>query len=162
MLKRLNRIPYSPIYLALVIGLTAISYLWPSPEAVPASSELGNPATATIDIVKSMITLATTLNTTMLAAAGALVVKGKDWTERWTRIDGVILLCTFVAGALSYYGVYAAYVALLEMVDAGVIGAMAPRLQTGLATQYYATLGGFVLLGLAFTRMLEGRIANTP
>ena len=153
-----GRPPYWLVYcLLIVVAAILMTALWPHSETVPVSGSLEKPAETTIELVQSLIALATTLNTTMFAAAAALAIKGKDWTPTWSRFDGIVLLLAFVCGAVSYYGVYAAYAAMLEMVDQGVIGGMSPELQTALAAQYYGTLGGFVLLGLVFTRMLEGR-----
>lgn len=154
---KLAAIPYWVLYVALVVILLVGVILLPDNPMVPVSSEIKDAGATTITVVNSMIGLMSTLNTTMLAAAAALAVKGRDWSDVWSRADGSILLCTFVAGSVSYYGVYTAYVALLEMVDIGYMSGLAPHLQRGLSTQYYATLAGYVLLGLVFTRMLEGR-----
>jgi hypothetical protein len=95
----------------------------------------------------------------MLAAASALAIRGHDWSSRWEKLDGFFVILSYLAGATSYYGIYIAYVAMLEMIDQKVLGAMNPRLQTGLAIQFYGTIVGFLLLGLVFARMLEQRTA---
>lgn len=155
-------IPYWLLYIIAVVVLSGASYFINQDLGASISIQIDKPSEAFLDVVKSMITLITTLNTTMMAGATALVVRGHDWTDRWTKVDGGCLLISYLAGATSYYGVYVAYVALLELIDQKVLSATSPRLLGGLTIQFYGTIIGFLFLGFVFARMLEGRRPKLP
>lgn len=149
-------IPYWVVYCALVATVFFISIFLPE-GGFAADLKLVDPAKASFDIVAELNKSIGTLATTMLAASVALVVKGKDWSLHWSRLDGCLLIVVFVAGAVAHYGIYVANVASLEMVATGVVDPLATRLQVAIAFQYYALLGGMFVLGLVFCRMLETR-----
>lgn len=95
------------------------------------------------------------LNTTLFGACGWLVIKGRETKTRWSNISGYAIVLALAAGTTSYYGLYLARIAILEMVSAGVLDPLTRRLQFALGLQYYGFLVGAVLLGLVFVRLLE-------
>lgn len=152
------RIPsYSVVYTTLALGLVAVSYWLPDSRDPGSVTLVTDRASSAISTINGVVALAVTLNTTMLAAAAAVAVKGREWSSVWTRLDGLIIVFVFLAGSVSYYGAYLANIALLEMIQGGGVSGLAPRLQRGFGLQYYGTFFGFLLLGLTFCRMLEGR-----
>ncbi len=156
----LQRTPYWLIYMALVAILFGLSFFIPVDTAIPIKNQLADPAKASLDFLLEMTKLITTLNTALLGAAGAITVKGKEWSASWNRADGILVVVALICAAISYYGTYLGYIAVLEMVYNGTIYPFSVRLRWATALQYYGTLAGVFFLGLIFTRMLEGRFGR--
>lgn len=154
--------PYWLFFLLAVAAAYGLSLFIPVDEVLPASLVIAEPAKATLEAIQESSKLLVTLNTTMLAAAASLIVKGKDWSASWAKIDGYLLLFTFVCGASSYYGVYVSQIDLLSMIAGGRITPLSSRLQFAIAIQYYGLLLGLVSMGVVFARMLEGRLPSEP
>jgi hypothetical protein len=155
----LGRLPYWSIYVSAVILVYVASLFVPTDNVVPVSNKFVDPAKATMDVILAMVQLITALDTALLGAAGAMAVKGKEWSPRWNRLDGLLVLFVFICGAASYYGIYLGHVAVLSTVFQGTINPFEARFQWALGLQYYGLLLGVFLLGLVFARMLDGRIS---
>lgn len=156
------RSPYTTLYLGLATVLCFASMLLPTPDVAAGSAEFKDSAAAMLDVVKSLTTLISALTTALCAGAAAGAVKGKDWSATWSRIEGGLVIVVLLCGAVSYYGMYLSWIAVLEMVGAGAFGLDSPRLSTAIAVQYYAVLVGYLILGLVFCRLMEGRRLESP
>jgi hypothetical protein len=150
-----RRLPYWMIYGGVVFLIYIASFFIPADYAVPASLKFTDPAKATLDLVLAIVQLITALDTALLAAAGAITVKRKEWSTRWNYVDGLLVLVVFICGAVSYYGIYLGHVALLSTAAKGVINPFETRFQWALRLEYYGLLLGVFLLGLVIARMLE-------
>ena len=153
----MRTIPYWLIYAVVVVLLLIGSRFIPEDTAIPMANQLTDPAKATLDFLLEMVKLITALNTALLGTTAAIIVKGRDWSTRWNWVDGLLVLVIMICASISYYGIYLGHVTILGMVFKGTIYPLATRLQWAISLQYYGTLGGVALLGLVFTRLLEGR-----
>lgn len=145
------------LYCSLLLLLTIGSFFLP--EGIVRDTLTFEPKERASEALKALHELQLfvgTLTGTVFAACGALATKWKPEGARWERFDRFVLVLVLVCGVVSYYGLYLARVATLEMLSAGVLDPMALRLQTGLALQYYGFLAAAALLGLLFVRLLEG------
>jgi hypothetical protein len=149
--------PYWAVYMAIVLLLLIGSFFIPDDKAIPVPNHLADPAKATLDFLLEMVKLIAALNTALLGATGAIIVKGRDWSVCWNWVDGLLVLVIMICASVSYYGIYLGHVTILGMVFKGTIYPFATRLQWAISLQYYGTLTGVALLGLVFTRLLEGR-----
>jgi len=156
-----ERVPYWIIYSAVVALIYIASLFIPFGHAVPITQKLADPSKATLDVLVSITQLISALDAALLGAAATLTVKGRDWSTRWARVDGVLVLFVFICGATSYYGTYLGYVAILGMLAQGMVNPFEVRVQWSLMIQYDGLVLGVFLLGLVFARMLEGRIVRT-
>ena len=59
-------VPYWVVYLALVAVLVGATFLIPDSGVSVATNDVEKPAAAEIDVIKTMVGLITTLNTTMV------------------------------------------------------------------------------------------------
>lgn len=159
-----QRALYGWCYAAAAAVALAAAFILPSDEAIGTTIEISSEKQAAmlLQTFDSMIGLITTLNTAMLAAAAAVAVKGSQWSRIWTPFDAAVVVCVFICGAISYHGVYVAYVSLLEMIENKALTALGATLQLGFAMQYYGTLAGVLLLGLVFARLVAGRKTEAP
>src|SRR5689334_498621 len=108
----------------------------------------GEKAKTILSVLTELIKLITTLNTAILGAAAAITIKGKDWSSVWTYRDGLAIMATFVAVAVSYYGIYLSQVAILGMTYSGAISLEENRMWWAQQLQYNGTLFAIFLLGL--------------
>lgn len=149
------------VYLLLILLIYCGSLFLPDPEFagdIAFKAEDGGRAKVILDTLMNIATFFTTLNSTLFAACGALIVRGHEWVGReWGWIDKYAFVVILVAGATSYYGLYLSHVAILEMVAHGVIDPFSSQLQTGQQVQYYAFLIGSILLGLVIVRLVDGK-----
>ena len=150
---------YQVVYIGALATLW-IATLFIHPSSLGGDVTIADKGKATLDYLTELSKLAVSLNTALFAACGALAVKGGDWSERWTDWDGYCIVVALVCGAGSYYGTYLAYTAIVEMVFAGVVDPLSPRLSSALQIQYYGVLAGVFLVGLVFCRMLAARKAK--
>lgn len=150
--------PYWLIYLACIGAFFLLSLTLRLDDVIPVSQEVKDPAQSSINFLLEMSKVISGLNTAATGAAAAICVKGKDWSTRWSSFDGVAAMLVFVAAAVSTYGIYLSHMAVFNMVKDGAFFALETGLQTALRLQYYGTLSAIFLLGLVFTRLLEGRI----
>jgi hypothetical protein len=152
----LQKVPYTWIYIIAVALLFGASFFIPESNFVVPEVQISDRAKATIDYLFEMGKIVAALNTAVFSAAAALTVKGKDWSAKWGRLEGILVVVALVCGAWSYYGIYLGHIAALGMVYAGTINPFESRLSIAFSIQYYGTLIGIFLLGLVFARMLEG------
>ena len=162
MLNRPRRPPFWPAYVAIAGALLYGAFHLPGDGLFSAGRRVADPAGSTISTLGDMIKLITSLNTAMLAGAATLTLKGKDWTSRWERLDSLLIMLVFAGGAVSYFGVYSAYVRLLSMVNGGSINPMETRMLWTIRLQFWGVIGGVAALGLVFARILEGRVSSAP
>jgi hypothetical protein len=141
-------------YLALVGLLVAASFFVPRDHVFMPGTAIADPGKATLDLFDGLIKLIASLNTALLAAAGAIAVKGKDWSARWGLTDAALIILVFVCSATSYYGIYLCYVRLLSMVGSGRINPLELQMTWAIRLAYWGVILGVSLLGLVFTRML--------
>jgi len=153
---------YSTLYIVLALVLFFVSMFVEDSDSVPVVATLQSPADSTLELLLELGKLVAAVNTAMLAAAVSMVVKGKDWTTTWGRLDSYLVVLAILSGAMSYYGIYVGHDALLGMVFQGVVHPFEAKLETGLNIQYYGMLVGVFLVGLVFTRILEGRDSEKP
>jgi hypothetical protein len=144
------------------VGLIAFLYIGSCflPEnaaSMPAPLKVENPAATTLDYLKSIVQMATALNTAILAGTGAIAIKGKDWSATWAKADVVLLVLVLAGVTVSYYGIYMGHVETLSMVSLGYFNPDTVRMQLSLGLEYYGILFSVGVLGLVFTRMLVGR-----
>lgn len=148
-------------FIVLALGMIALSFLIPAENVFEPGAVLKDNGKAVLDEFDSVIKLVTGLDSLLLAAAAAITVKGRDWSPRWTSIDSVLILLTFMAAAVSYYGVYLCEIRLLSMAQAGGILATETLLLWAVRLQHWGIIVGVSLLGIVFCRMLEGRTSET-
>jgi hypothetical protein len=110
-----------------------------------------------VDIVVELLKFTSTLNTAVFATAIALTIKGPQWTKAWGMFESYITVFAIALGAISYYGTYWAYGILLEMIDSKTIDLSSRYMEFPLEVQYYGLVGGALLLGFIFVRILEKR-----
>lgn len=153
-----RKIPFWPIYTAAVVTVMVASEFIQSDAALPATNKIQDSAKATLDVLMSASQLMVALNTALMSAAAAVTVKGHEWGARWRYVDGLLVMAAFAGGTASYYGVYVQHIATLSMVYQGTIYPFERSLQWGMSLQYYGLVFGVFVLGLLFSRMLEGRV----
>jgi hypothetical protein len=151
-------VPLWPVYLAIVGALMFASEFVQGDKTVPFASTIADPGKQTIDVLAASSQLIVALNTALLSAAAAMTIKGHEWGARWHYVDGVLVMGALASGTVSYYGVYLQHIATLGMVYKGTINPFERSLQWGMSLQYYGVVCEVVLLGLVFSRMLEGRV----
>jgi hypothetical protein len=120
--------------------------------------ELKEPGDAAIALAKDISTLCGTWAAALLAGAATVCVKGREWSLGWTPVDSIVVIGALAGGVLTYYGIYSAYIAVFAMAAARNFAPLSVDLKFAIATQYYAALGGTLLLGLVFARMLDRRV----
>lgn len=157
MVSKLGRNVFPAVYVVVVLLFYACSQLIPTSDSIPLTVELEEPAKATLDFLLETMKLTTGLNTALLAGIAAVTVKGREWSERWGRWEGMLMVAALCGVAVSYYGIYVEHASVLSMVYNGTIYPFERRLDVALKLQYYGTLPAVFCLGLAFTRMLEAR-----
>jgi len=150
--------PLWAAYLLMAAGLLAASLYVPRDTVFGGDVIVENPGQATLAAIDQMTKLIVSLNTAMFAAAGAMTVKGKDWTSRWNSLDSLLIVLVFACGAISYFGVFLCYVRLISMTSVGAMSVVETQMLWSIRLQYWGFIAGVVLLGLVFTRILEGRI----
>jgi len=155
MLSIARRIPLWAPYLILATGLIALSFYVPHDDVFSAGQDIADPGQATLTILQEIMKLVLTLNAAMLAAAGTLVLKGKEWSGGWSRIESVLVILVFLAGVVSYFGVYSCQVSILTMVNVGAMNPLETSLLWALRLQYFGLIAGALLLGLVFALMLD-------
>ena len=151
------------LYCSLLVLLTIGSFFLP--EGVVRDTLTFEPrkrASEALKAIQELQLFVGALTGTLFAACGALATKWKPEGAQWARFDRLVFVLVLVCGVVSYYGLYLARVATLEMLSAGVLDPMALRLQTGLALQYYGFLSAAALLGLLFVRLLQGPSTEVP
>jgi hypothetical protein len=151
------------LYCALLVVLTIGSQFLP--EGVVRDTLKFEPKDSASEALKTLQELQVfvgALTGTLFAACGALSTKWKPASGQWASFDRLVFVLVLVCGAVSYYGLYLARVATLEMLSAHVLDPLSLRLQTGLALQYYGFLVGAVLLGLVFIRLLDMPSGELP
>jgi hypothetical protein len=153
--RTLVSVRFSDIYIVLALALYAASLLLPDSTVPTDAITVKDGGKATLDYLLEMTKLAVALNSAMFSAAGALAVKGREWSRRWGTWESACVVIALLCGAASYYGVYKAYVSTLSMVYAGAISPFEQNLQVALSLQYYGILLGVFLIGFIFTRLLE-------
>jgi hypothetical protein len=108
-----------------------------------------------------MSKLVVTLNTTVLAAAATLSVRGVSWTTKWSVIDSLLIVGSFISGVVSYFGVYFGYVRVLNMVYHNTVYPLEVGFIYAINLQYYGVIASVFLLGAVFARMLDARRTAT-
>lgn len=136
-------------------ALVYFSFFVPHDEVFDAGQAVNDPGRATLDILKEIMSLVLTLTTTMLGAAGILIVKGREWVDGWSRLESFFIMLVFLCGIASYFGVYTCQVSILSMVNIGVLNPLEAGLLWSLRLQYFGLIVGAFFLGLAFTLMIE-------
>jgi len=155
MLGGIRSVPLWAAYVAIVLTLLALSFFLPRDDIFPPGSDLKDPAQATLTTLSEIMKLVLSLNAAMLAAAGALIVKGTDWFGGWRKFEGLMILCVFLSGVVVYFGVYTCNMAILTMVNAETINPLETSLLWSLKLQYFGLILGGFLLGLAFSLMMD-------
>src|SRR5437868_3991423 len=116
-------------YIALIGALFAASFF--IPDGI-VSNDLELPAStrpqAVLDLLHDLQQFTGALNTALFAACGALVTFAREGRFQWQALERYVLAATLAAGAGSYYGLYLARIAVLEMVSTGVIDPFNRRL----------------------------------
>lgn len=154
MLRRLSR---SAVTIAYILGAAALVALFlniPHDEVMQPLHAVKDPASTSLAMIGEISKLIMTLDAAMLAAAGTMLVKNTQ-LRRSSRIDALLLLVVFLAGAISYFGVYFGQTRLLTMVSAGYLDPLELGLMWAIRLQYGGIIGGVFLLGLVFARGLE-------
>ena len=146
------------LYAVAAIILLAASYFIPVARVFLPGVNVTKPDEALLGLIKEMTQLIVALNTSMMAAAAALTIRGSVWSDRWSRFDSGLIVAAFASGAVSYFGVYFGYVRLLTMVGAKTLNPLEAGFLWSIRLQYYGTIVGVFLVGLVFARMLEGRL----
>lgn len=157
----LRRIPLWVPYLVLSLALVAITLNSTTDEAFPPGQPIGDPGQTSVAMLQEVMKLVLSLSTAMLGAAGALVVKGREWSRGWTKLESLLMIAVFLCGAVSFFGVYLCHIAILTMVSSGSIYTLEANLLSGLRFQYLGLIGGAFLLGLVFSLMLD-RVRTQP
>lgn len=147
----------SYLYIVFIILLVGGSTFIPRDLAFPVTHSLQDPAKATLDILDGITKLIAALDTALLGAAGAVVVKAPTWTKKWELLDSLLMTSVFVFGAISYFGIYFMDVRILTMVNAATVNPSELGLTWGLRLAYLGTIAGVVVLGLVFSRLMDGR-----
>jgi len=155
--SKLRRNVFPTAYIVVVLLFYACSQFIPTSDSIPFTVELEEPAKATLDFLVETMKLTTGLNTALLAAIAAITVKGREWSERWGRWEGTLVVAALCGVAVSYYGIYVEHASVLSMIYNGTIYPFERRLDVALKLQYYGTLAAVFCIGLAFTRLLEAR-----
>lgn len=141
---------YLVVTALLLVGALHVPY-----DAVfPPLHELKDPAATSLQMIGEIAKLVMTLNTAMLAAAGALLTKRFDWI-RLTGFDKMMTVSVFLCGAISYFGVYFSQVRMLTMTSTGFIDPLETGLLWGIRFQYGGLIFGVLLLGLVFARAVD-------
>lgn len=162
MLKRwLRNMPLWMPYSILALTLVAASFFVPADEVFPPGQSIADPGQATLTILQEMMKLVLSLTTAMLGAAGALVVKGREWVRGWSRVESFLVIAVFLCGVVSYFGVYVCHISILTMVTYGVLNPLETSLLWSLRLQYFGLISGALLLGLVFSLMLD-RVRVSP
>lgn len=154
MLRRIRR---SGITLAYLLGaalLVAMFLYIPRDQVLQPLHAIADPAATSLAMISEISKLIMTLDAAMLAAAGAILLKDVQF-RRSSRLDALMLIFVFLAGAMSYFGVYFSQVRLLTMVSAGYLDPLELGLRWAIRLQYGGIIGGVFLLGLVFARGLE-------
>lgn len=146
-----------PLWLSysLIAGaLFALSFYIPRDTAFPPGNAVANSGQATLDVLQEIMKLVLSLNTVMLTAAGALFVKAREWKLDLGYLEVALLLCVFLCGAVSYFGVYNCQMRILTMVNYSAINPLELGLLNSLRLQYAGLILGVFLLGLVFALLL--------
>lgn len=159
--RNLRPPPYWSIYIVLVAVFYVLVLFIPKDNALPAVDMLKIPAKAILDLTVQTTNLVASLNTAMVTVAGLLAVKGREWSVTWGWIDGIGVMLAFVAAAVSYMGVFIGYMSLLSTVAKGSAYPLTMTLSWARGLEFYGSFIGIFLVGLIFSRMLEGRMSYT-
>jgi len=153
------KLGYIFYYLLLAAGASVFSYLLPSGEILdgPSFSENEEQARAVIDLISELQQFVGALNSAMLAGCGAVVLKSHADPAVWGRFEQYSITTAIVAAGVSYFGLYASRITMIEMVVHGVIDVQNGRLQMLLALQFWSFIAGIFLLGLIFIRLTAQR-----
>jgi hypothetical protein len=154
MLQFLKR--YDVVYVLSIVALWLSTFLAPT-GPLSADVKATDAGKLTLDYLSELSKLAVTLNSGLYSACALVAIKGREWSTAWTRLDGYAVVAAIVCGACSYFGTYATYTGIAEMVYVGVVDPFSARIQWGLSLQYYGFLTGVFFIGLVFCRMLESR-----
>jgi hypothetical protein len=148
---------YSTAYVVVAAVLYFLSLLIPDTHVATATEKLPEAAKLSMNYLLEMTKFTGTLLTTSFGACAALAIKGREWSTRWERLDGLLIVAAFLAGASGFYGLYLGHIEVLEMIHAGVFDLFQVRLDIAMKIQYYGLLIEIFLVGLVFTRMLDQR-----
>lgn len=154
------RLALPALYLVLAFLLVRLTLHVPHDKVLAAGQTVSDPAGATLTVLQQLSQLVLSLDTAMLGAAGFVVLKGRDLVGSWSPLESLLLICVFLAGALSYFGVYSCQMSILEMVAVGSINPVEAGLLWSLKMQYLGLIGGCLLLGLVFSLMLGRLLAR--
>lgn len=144
------------LYVAGVIILYVASLFIPD-KGASGELTLADAAKVSLDYYLEISKLVGSLSIALVGGCGALVIKGRDWSTHWTRLDATAIVFALLAAAASLYGVYLGHIAVLQMTIERIFDPFQSRLSAALAIQYYGLVVGVLLLGLVFTRMLAVR-----
>lgn len=143
------------LFYGVVAALLLAGALYvPYDVAFPPLHELKDPAATSLQMIGEIAKLVMTLNTAMLAGAGALLTKRFDWI-RLTGFDKLVTVSVFLCGAVSYFGVYFSQVRMLTMTSTGFIDPLEAGLLWGIRFQYGGLIAGVLLLGFVFARGVD-------
>lgn len=139
--------------LAAALLLGAALYI-PYDDPIVTGHPVADPAATSLQLVSEIAKLVMTLNTAMLAGAGALLAKRYSWV-RLGGIDKSLVMGVFLCGAISYFGVYFSQTRILTMTGAGILDPLELGLLWGIRLQYGGLILGVLLLGLVFSRAVD-------
>lgn len=145
-------------YLVVVAILCLVPISLHTPPVVTGILDVKSPGNMGVEVLMHIVALAGTWAAGLFAGAATVTVKGRKWSNHWSTVDGIAVVCVLACGALIYYGVYWAYVSTLGMVAAGGFSPFSQSVLRAVALQYYAALAGTILLGFVFARLLDRRV----
>lgn len=151
----LRLVPLWVPYTALAALLFGLSFFLPYDDVLGAGQEVSDPGRASLAILQEIMKFALSLNTAMLAGAGALILKGNDWAGGWRKLESLLIISVFLCGVVCYFGVYTCHLAILTMVSEGVLNPMERGLIWSLRLQYFGVIVGAFLLGLVFALLAD-------
>lgn len=141
-------------YLAAAVLLLAAALYIPYDDPLKGGREVTNPAATSLQLIGEIAKLVMTLNTAMLAGAGAVLTKRYSWITLRSA-DKIMIISVFLCGAISYFGVYFSQTRILTMVSAGILDPLELGLLWGIRMQYGGLILGVLLLGLTFARAVD-------
>jgi amino acid transporter len=151
--------PLWTIYILGVVTLIVLASQIPYDRAFKPDHRIADPAVISIDLLKDISSLMTTVDTAMLGGASFLLFDKSGLSKRQNRLINFVLISVFLAGAVTYFGVYYLDITILLMVDSKFLS-MSMGVYIGLRLEYGGIGLGVFLLGLALSLMLGGNGGN--
>lgn len=149
-------------YAMLLVAAYAGSLFFTSDDVVSVGLEFKDPAATTLELVTDCLKMISSLSLAVIGAASALVVKGRDWSGRWSSIETALTMIAFVLAAMSTYFVYVSYMALLSTAQNGALALTEGRLQGAMSAGYYCLLSAVTVVGAVFVGMAAERRVDPP